>query len=80
MNREEIESKVKWIAGGQLGYDENQMTLESNFVMDLDADSLDEVELVMSFEEEFDIEIPDEEAEKIKTVQQAVDYIETALN
>jgi len=59
----------------QLGVDEGQVTPEASFVDDLGADSLDTVELVMALEEEFDTEIPDEEAEKITTVQQAIDYI-----
>lgn len=75
MNKEKLEAKVKWVVGDQLGYDECDINMESNFVEDFGADSLDEVELVMAFEEEFDIEISDEEAEKIKTVSQAVDYI-----
>ena len=59
----------------QLGVDEGEVTPNASFVDDLGADSLDTVELVMAFEEAFDIEIPDEEAEKIKTVKNAVDYI-----
>ncbi|MEG2587627.1 MAG: acyl carrier protein, partial [Cetobacterium sp.] len=61
----------------QLGVDADQVTLEANFVEDLGADSLDTVELIMAFEEEFDVEIPDTEAEKIKTVQDVVNYIES---
>jgi len=68
--------KVKEIIVDQLGVDEADVTLEKSFIDDLGADSLDTVELVMAFEEEFGIEIPDEEAEKIKTVQDAVGYIE----
>ncbi len=60
----------------QLGVKENEVTLEASFVEDLGADSLDTVELVMALEEEFETEIPDEEAEKITTVKEAVDYIE----
>ena len=68
--------KIREIVVEQLGVDADQVTLESNFVEDLGADSLDTVELIMAFEEEFDIEIPDTEAEKIKTVQDVVTYIE----
>ena len=73
-----VEDKVKDIIVDQLGVDEKQVTLEASFVDDLGADSLDTVELVMALEEEFDIEIPDEDAEKITTVGTAVDYIEKA--
>ncbi|MBI5184506.1 MAG: acyl carrier protein [Nitrospinae bacterium] len=68
--------KVKNIIMEQLGVEEGQVTSEASFIDDLGADSLDTVELVMAFEEAFDIEIPDEEAEKIITVKDAVDYIE----
>jgi acyl carrier protein len=68
--------KVKGIIVEQLGVDEEEVTLEASFTDDLGADSLDIVELVMAFEEEFGIEIPDEDAEKISTVKEAVDYIE----
>ncbi len=71
-----VEDKVKQIIVEQLGVDEAEVTPSASFVDDLGADSLDNVELVMAFEEAFDIEIPDEDAEKIKTVQDAVDYIE----
>ena len=60
---------------GQLGRDEAEITRDSSFVNDLNADSLDTVELVMEFEDEFDVTIPDEEAEKIQTVGQAIDYV-----
>ena len=70
-----VEEKVKQIIVEQLGVDEAEVTSNASFVDDLGADSLDTVELVMAFEEAFDIEIPDEDAEKIKTVQDAVDYI-----
>ncbi|VAX19714.1 Acyl carrier protein [hydrothermal vent metagenome] len=70
-----IEEKVKSIIVEQLEVDNSKVVSEAKFDTDLNADSLDVVELVMAFEEEFDIEIPDEEAEKILTVQQAVDYI-----
>lgn len=68
--------KVKEIIIDQLGVDEEQVTLNSSFVDDLGADSLDIVELVMALEEEFDIQIPDEEAEKIRTVGDAVKFIQ----
>jgi acyl carrier protein len=70
-----IEERVKQIVAEQLGVDEEQVTNEASFMEDLGADSLDTVELVMALEEEFDIEISDEDAEKIQTVQDAVDYI-----
>ena len=71
-----VADKVKSIIVEQLGVDEEEVTPDASFVDDLGADSLDTVELVMEFEEEFDITIPDEEAEKIQTVGQAIDYIE----
>ena len=71
----EIEQRVKKIVSEQLGNDEASVKNESSFIEDLGADSLDTVELVMALEEEFDTEIPDDEAEKITTVQQAIDYI-----
>jgi len=70
-----VEERVKKIVVEQLGVNEGEVTKDSSFVDDLGADSLDTVELVMALEEEFDCEIPDEEAEKIATVQQAIDYI-----
>ncbi len=70
-----VEERVKKIISEQLGLEEEEVTREASFVNDLGADSLDTVELVMAFEEEFGIEIPDEEAEKILTVQNAIDYI-----
>ena len=74
-----IEERVKKIVCEQLGAKEEEVTTESSFVNDLGADSLDTVELVMALEEEFETEIPDEEAEKITTVQQAIAYIEANL-
>jgi len=70
-----INERVKRIIVEQLGVKEEELTEQASFVDDLGADSLDTVELVMALEEEFDIEIPDEEAEKITTIQQAIDYI-----
>ncbi|HHM06428.1 MAG TPA: acyl carrier protein [Gammaproteobacteria bacterium] len=70
-----VEERVKKIVVEQLGVKEDEVSAESSFVDDLGADSLDTVELVMALEEEFECEIPDEEAEKITTVQQAIDYI-----
>ena len=74
---DDIQSKVKDIIVEQLGVDAAQVKPEASFVNDLGADSLDTVELVMALEEAFDMEIPDEEAEKIQTVQQAVTYIQS---
>jgi acyl carrier protein len=70
-----LEQRVKEIILEQLGVEEDEVTPGASFIDDLGADSLDTVELVMAFEEEFDIEIPDEEAEKIVTVQDAIKYI-----
>ena len=72
---EAIEKKVIKIISGQIGVDEFEMTRDVSFINDLNADSLDIVELVMEFEDEFDMSIPDEEAEKIQTVGAAVDYV-----
>ena len=72
---ENIEQRVKKIVAEQLGVNEGDIKNESDFVDDLGADSLDTVELVMAFEEEFECEIPDEDSEKITTVQQAIDYV-----
>ncbi len=72
---DDIESKVKSIIVENLGVDAGTVTPQASFVNDLGADSLDTVELVMALEEEFDLEIPDEEAEKIQSVGQAIDYI-----
>ncbi|GMQ99939.1 MAG: acyl carrier protein [Zetaproteobacteria bacterium] len=71
----EIEAKVIKIVADQLNVDESEINPDSSFVDDLGADSLDTVELVMAFEEEFGIEIPDDDAEKIQNVQNAIDYI-----
>lgn len=71
----EIFEKVKKIVVDHLGADEDKITMEASFIDDLGADSLDQVELVMAFEEEFGVEIPDEAAEKITTVGKAVDFI-----
>ena len=71
----EIADKVKKIIVDRLGVDESEVTLEASFTNDLGADSLDTVELIMEFEKEFNTSIPDEEAEKIQTVGQAVDFI-----
>ena len=68
--------KIKSIVVDQLGVDEDQVTEDASFVDDLGADSLDTVELIMAFEEEFEIEIPDEDAQKIKTVKDVMEYIE----
>ncbi|MBT6209528.1 MAG: acyl carrier protein [Woeseia sp.] len=72
-----IEKQVKGIVAEQLGVKEDEVTNDASFVDDLGADSLDTVELVMALEEEFETEIPDEDAEKITTVQQAIDFINT---
>jgi acyl carrier protein len=74
--RKEIVEKVKQIISEQLGVDEAEVTPSASFVDDLGADSLDQVELVMALEEAFDLEISDEDAEKILTVQDAIDYID----
>ena len=72
---DDIEEKVIEIVSEQMGVDKGEITRETSFVNDLNADSLDTVELVMEFEDEFEMSIPDEEAEKIQTVGQAIDYI-----
>ena len=71
--------KVKAIVVEQLGVDESEVAIDSTFIDDLGADSLDIVELIMAFEEEFNIEIPDDVAEKIKTVKDTVDYIDSTI-
>ncbi|MBI1861792.1 MAG: acyl carrier protein [Deltaproteobacteria bacterium] len=75
-----VEEKVKGIIVEQLGVDTESVTPEASFIDDLGADSLDIVELVMTMEEEFDLEIPDEDAEKIKTVNDVVNYIKAKVN
>lgn len=75
----DVEAKVKEIIVQQLGVDAGKVTLQASFVDDLGADSLDVVELVMAFEEEFSVEIPDEAAEKIGTVKDAVDFLKQNL-
>ena len=74
---DDVSSKVKKIVADHLGIDEAKVTEESSFIDDLGADSLDTVELVMAFEEKFGIEIPDDAAETIQTVQNAIDYIQS---
>ena len=76
----DIESRVSKIVAEQLGIEESKVTMSASFRDDLNADSLDTVELVMSLEEEFECNIPDEDAEKIATVQNAVDYIKKHTN
>ncbi len=78
VNVQAIENKVVDIISEQMGVDRSEVTRETSFINDLNADSLDTVELVMEFEDEFDMSIPDEEAEKIQTVGAAVDYIANA--
>lgn len=75
MDVNEIEEKVISIVAEQMGVDKGEINRDTNFVNDLNADSLDTVELVMEFEDEFETSIPDEEAEKIQTVGQAIDFI-----
>ncbi|MGI6545728.1 MAG: acyl carrier protein [Fastidiosipilaceae bacterium] len=78
MTTEDVLAKIREILVDQLSVEEDEVTLESNFIDDLNADSLDIVELVMAMEQEFDISIPDEDAEKIKTVGDAVEYVKSA--
>jgi acyl carrier protein len=75
-SKKDVVEKVKQIISEQLGVDEGEVTPSASFVDDLGADSLDQVELVMALEEAFGVEIPDEDAEKIRTVQDAIDYID----
>ena len=72
--------KMKEIIIDKLGVDENKITKEATFIDDLGADSLDTVEIIMDFEEEFGVEIPDDDAEKLTTIQAALDYIDSKLN
>ena len=77
MSEKSIQDKVTDIIVEQLGVNPEQVTLNASFIEDLGADSLDTVELVMAFEEEFSVEVPDEDAEKLQTVKDVVDYIES---
>ncbi len=79
MIESEIEAKVIDIVAEQMGVDKSEISRETSFTNDLNADSLDTVELVMEFEDEFETSIPDDEAEKIQTVGQAIDYIKKAI-
>ena len=78
MTEQEIEAKVIEIVAEQMGVDKGEINRETSFVNDLNADSLDTVELVMEFEDEFETSIPDDQAEKIQTVGQAIEFIKTA--
>ena len=80
MTEQEIEAKVIEIVAEQMGADKSKITRDTSFVEDLNADSLDTVELVMEFEDEFEINIPDEDAEKIQSVGDAVKYIQSKLS
>jgi len=79
MSDKSLEERVKKIIVEQLGVDKKEISLDASFIEDLGADSLDTVELVMAFEEEFGIEIPDEDAEKIVTVKHAIDYLSSKV-
>lgn len=79
MANSDIENKVKQAIVDKLGVEESKVTIEASFINDLGADSLDTVELVMKFEEDFDIKIPDEDAEKIQSVGDAIEYIKTKV-
>ena len=79
MEKEELLNKIKNIVADKLSISEDQITEEASFIDDLGADSLDQVELIMAMEEEFDVSISDEDAEKIATVKDAIDYIGKAL-
>ncbi|MCC7192019.1 MAG: acyl carrier protein [Phycisphaeraceae bacterium] len=80
VTEKEIEEKVISIVADQMGVDKGEISRDTSFVQDLNADSLDTVELVMEFEDEFETSIPDEQAEKIQTVGQAIDYIKQHMN
>ncbi len=80
MTKQEIEAKVKAIIMDKLGKSEDEVTLTADFSNDLSADSLDTVELIMEFEKEFGLQIPEDQAENISTVGDAVDFIDQALN
>lgn len=75
-----VADRVKKIIVDKLGVDEAEVTHEANFIQDLGADSLDTVELIMEFEKEFDVSIPDEQAEKIQTVGQAIEYLDSQVS
>jgi acyl carrier protein len=75
----EKETKIKQIIAEKLGVSEDKVTTQASFIDDLGADSLDQVELIMAFEDAFDIEIPDEDAEKLRTVKDAIDYLESKI-
>jgi acyl carrier protein len=75
MNKDELFAKIKSIVADKLSISEDQITEEASFIDDLGADSLDTVELVMALEDEFDLDIPDDEAEKLTTVSKAIDYV-----
>lgn len=75
----EKETKIKQIIAEKLGVSEDKVTPQASFIDDLGADSLDQVELIMAFEDAFDIEIPDEDAEKLRTVKDAMDYLESKI-
>ena len=79
MDESEIQNKVIDIVAEQMGVDKGEINRDTHFINDLNADSLDTVELVMEFEDEFETSIPDEEAEKIQTVGQAIDYIKSHI-
>lgn len=75
----EKETKIKQIIAEKLGVSEDKVIAQASFIDDLGADSLDQVELIMAFEDAFDIEIPDEDAEKLRTVKDAMDYLESKI-
>jgi len=76
----DVEAKVKEMIVEELGVEESEVKADANFIEDLGADSLDTVELIMKFEEEFDLDIPDEDAEKLTTVGKAIDYLKSKLD